>query len=288
MAPDIWFYNLGIKIEHVRNVAVSIGGFDIYCYGICIALAIMAGYAFALHDAKLKGYDPDLVHNIMLPGVLISLSCARLGYIIFDPYLTILDFFAFRNGGLQIYGALIGSLIFVLIYTRIKKVGFFEFTDICVRGLLLGQAIGRWGNFFNREAFGRACDGLFAMRMKLEQVKTVGTAFKEQGVYVYNGAQYPIIDWNGTSYIQVHPTFLYECLWNLGLLVILAILRRKGRDFGGRFTAFYFIGYGIGRFWIESLRTDQLKLLGLPVSMVLSVFFVLIGTTVLCIKIKKD
>ncbi len=288
MSPDIWFYNLGIKIEHVRNVAFSIGGFDVYFYGIFMALAIMAGYAFAVHDAKMRGYDPNLVHDFVLPGVVVSLCFARLGYIIFDPDLTILDFLLFRNGGLQVYGSIVGGIICIFVYTKIKKVGFLEFTDICIRGLLTGQIIGRWGNFFNREAFGRATDGLFAMRMKLDQVKIVGNVIKEQGMYIYNGAKYPIIDWEGTSYIQVHPTFLYEALWNLGLLLLLTILYKKSKDFKGRFTAIYFIGYGIGRFWIENLRTDQLKFMGLPISMLLSLFFVIVGIVIICINHNKN
>ena len=266
MSPDIWFYNLGIKIEHVRNVAFSIGGFDVYFYGIFMALAIMAGYAFAVHDAKMRGYDPNLVHDFVLPGVVVSLYFARL----------------------QVYGSIVGGIICIFVYTKIKKVGFLEFTDICIRGLLTGQIIGRWGNFFNREAFGRATDGLFAMRMKLDQVKIVGNVIKEQGMYIYNGAKYPIIDWEGTSYIQVHPTFLYEALWNLGLLLLLTILYKKSKDFKGRFTAIYFIGYGIGRFWIENLRTDQLKFMGLPISMLLSLFFVIVGIVIICINHNKN
>lgn len=283
--PDIWFYNLGIKFNNVKTVAFSVGGFDIYFYGLCIALAFMAAYCLTIYDAKKCGFNPEIWGNFVLPGIILGVCGARLGYVLFDPYCNIGDFFAFRDGGLQIYGGIITGLVCVFVYTKIKKFNFFDFTDMCARGAMIGQSIGRWGNFFNREAFGKTTDGLFAMRMKLEQVKNVGSVLREGNTLIYNGARYPIYDINGTSYIQAHPTFLYESLWNLSLFLILTVVARLVKLPRGGRTAFYFIGYGIGRFWIESLRTDQLKFLGIPISMAVS--FLLIGAGIVILAMEK-
>ncbi|MCD8157528.1 MAG: prolipoprotein diacylglyceryl transferase [Clostridiales bacterium] len=281
MNPDIWFYNLGIKINSVKTVAFSIGGFDVYCYGICIALALLFGYLVVIRQAKQTGQNPDLYNDFVFPGVIISLCGARLGYLFFDENSSVFDFFGFRNGGLQIYGGILAGLLTVKVFTCIKKVSFLKFTDTCVRGLAIGQVIGRWGNFFNREAFGKAAEGLFAMRLKTEQIKSVGSVVKGAESVVYNGAVLPVINYNGTDYIQVHPTFLYESLWNLGLFIIMTLILKFGGKRKGVLTAVYLIGYGIGRFWIESLRTDQLKFLGLPVSMAISAVMVLAGVIIL-------
>lgn len=281
MNPDIWFYNLGIELERVPSVAFSVGGFDIYCYGICIALAMLLGYFVVIRQAKATGQNAELYSDFVLPGIVFSVCGARLGYLIFDENSSVLDFFGFRNGGLQIYGGILAGVLTAAVFCRIKKISLLAFCDTCVRGLALGQAVGRWGNFFNREAFGKATDGLFAMRLKAEQIKTVGSVVKKSESIVYNGAELPLINFNGTDYIQVHPTFLYECLWSLALFVILTLILKFGGQRKGRLTAVYLIGYGIGRFWIESLRTDQLKFLGLPVSMLVSFVLVVAGVLVL-------
>ncbi|MCD8089837.1 MAG: prolipoprotein diacylglyceryl transferase [Clostridiales bacterium] len=287
MNPDIWFYKLGIKFNTVPTVAVSISGFDIYCYGICIALALLAGYLTVAAQAKATGQNPELYNDFVFPGVIVSLCGARLGYLIFDENSSLLDFFGFRNGGLQIYGGILAGILTVVVFTRIKKVSFLKFSDTCVRGLALGQSIGRWGNFFNREAFGKAAEGLFAMRLKADQIKSVGSVIKGSESITYNGSILPLIDYNGTSYVQVHPTFLYESLWSLGLFIVLTIILKFGGEKKGLLSAVYLIGYGAGRFWIEALRTDQLKFLGLPVSMALSVIMIAAGIIIL-IKTKSN
>lgn len=279
--PDIWFYNLGIKLESVRKVAFSVFGFDVYCYGLCIALAMLAGYFVTLDQARRTGQNKELYSDFVLPGILFAVCGARLGYLIFDDYGTVLDFFRFRDGGLQIYGGIAAGLAVVFVFTKIKKISLLTFTDTCVRGLALGQAIGRWGNFFNREAFGKACEGLFAMRMKLSQVKATGSIADGAREFIYNGSVYPIISFNSTDYIQVHPTFLYESLWNIGLFIILTVMLGRGCNSKGRLTAVYSVGYGLGRFWIEALRTDQLKLFGLPISMAVSVVLIIMGIIIL-------
>ncbi len=287
MNPDIWFYNLGIKFNSISNVAFSIGGFDVYCYGICIALALLAGYLTVIMQAKSTGQNPDLYNDFVFPGVIVSLCGARLGYLIFDENSSVLDFFGFRNGGLQIYGGILAGALTVFIFTRIKKISFLTFADTCVRGLAIGQAIGRWGNFFNREAFGKAAEGLFAMRLKVSQIKSVGTVIKEGESVIYNGSVLPVIDYNGTEYVQVHPTFLYESLWSLGLFVVLTLILKFGGKRKGVLSAVYLIGYGAGRFWIEALRTDQLKFMGIPVSMAISAVMISAGAVILIIS-RKD
>ncbi|MCD7855594.1 MAG: prolipoprotein diacylglyceryl transferase [Clostridiales bacterium] len=281
MNPDIWFYNLGIKLESVPKVFLSVGGFDIYCYGVCIALGMLFGYLTAVRQAKATGQNPEIYGDFVLPGILFSICGARLGYLIFDESSSVLDFFGFRDGGLQIYGGILAGLLTAYVFTKIKKVSLLTFCDTCARGLVLGQAVGRWGNFFNREAFGKAAEGLLAMRLKVEQVKAVGNVVRKGESIIYNGAELPVIDFNGTEYIQVHPTFLYECLWNLGLFAVLTLILKFGKNKKGTLTSVYLIGYGVGRFWIESLRTDQLKLLGLPVSMLISVIIIIAGAIIL-------
>lgn len=153
--------------------------------------------------------------------------------------------------------------------------------------VLIGQIFGRWGNFFNREAFGSYTDSLFAMALKAQQV----SGLKINGdTAIYQGnAEYPVTIFNNISYIQVHPTFLYECVWNICLFIIMFIFR-KHKKFDGQLLAMYFIGYGLGRFFIESLRTDQLLILGIPVSMAVSLILVAVGACILVIskKIKKN
>lgn len=284
--PEIWFYHLGIKINHLSNTAFSIGGFPVYFYGICIAAALITGYFTAMKQAQYLGKDFGIYSDFFIWGAVISICGARLGYIIFseDTYLT--DFFKFRDGGLQIYGGLIAGVIAAFVFTRIKRIKFLDFTDGCALGFVIGQAIGRWGNFFNREAFGRATDSLFAMRMNIEQVKGVHSSDIAGDMLNYNGSLYPIIKSGGVKYIQAHPTFLYESLWCVGVFIILIILMKHGRQFCGKLTAWYFILYGLGRFWIESLRTDQLKFSGLPVSMIISCALIIIGLAIILYEYK--
>jgi phosphatidylglycerol:prolipoprotein diacylglycerol transferase len=154
--------------------------------------------------------------------------------------------FAVREGGLAIYGAIIASALTLWIYTKKKKLSFMLLADTASLGLILGQAIGRWGNFVNREAFGGYTNGLFAMMLKRAEVHYYPIELLEHIQII-----------NGIEYLQVHPTFLYESLWNIGVLILLLLYRRR-KKFDGEIFALYLLGYAIGRFWIEGLRTDQL------------------------------
>ncbi|MDR2903665.1 MAG: prolipoprotein diacylglyceryl transferase [Clostridiales bacterium] len=264
--PDIIFPHLGIVINELSRAAFTVFGVNIYWYGIMIGLGIASGYFFVARDAKKNGRDTDLLLDFLLIALVFAVVGARLYYVAFSwrTYQNDLpSIFNLRLGGLAIYGAVIGAIAAAVIFTRMKKINFWVFGDLCVSGLLLGQIIGRWGNFFNREAFGGYSDGLFAMQYLRSQVEKVNIPQQVLNhITVINGAEY----------IQVHPTFLYEMLWNIGVLIFISVYK-KHKKFEGELVAIYFLGYGIGRFWVEGLRTDQLILFGtgLAASQVLSV-----------------
>ncbi|MBO8433716.1 MAG: prolipoprotein diacylglyceryl transferase [Tyzzerella sp.] len=278
--PEIWFPNLGIKIKELNNVAFTVFGLNVYWYGVIIGLGIIISLALAVKEAKRTGQNPDNYMDFTMIAIVICVICARLYYVIFswDYYSQHLnEIFATRNGGLAIYGGIIGGIATAIVYTKVKKLNFWLFADTTAPSLLLGQIIGRWGNFFNREAFGGYTDGLFAMRYMKEQVSNIPQSVLDN-----------IINVNGVQYIQVQPTFLYESLWNLGVFVILMILKRR-KKFDGEIFGFYLLGYGLGRVWIEGLRTDQLILgnTGIPVSQLLSAIIIIISIVILYIRYKK-
>lgn len=259
---DIAFPNLGIYLHDVpKNFTVF--GFTIALYGVVIAIGMMLAVSIAVHDRKSRGLSEDPIWDLALIGIPSGIVGARIYYVIFswsyyknDP-IQILNI---RQGGLAIYGGFIGAFISIYIYCRIKKVGFFEVWDSIALGFLVGQSIGRWGNFFNREVFGGYTDNIFAMRLPIDAVR-------ERDITPELAATIG----PGENFIQVHPTFLYESIWNLCLLIIL-YLYRKHKKFSGEILCLYMAGYGLGRFWIEAIRTDQLYIPGttIPVSMVLA------------------
>lgn len=283
---DIYFPHLGIKIESLSRIAIKIGGFNIYWYGVFIAIGALLGVSLCLKEAKRTNQSQDLYSDFAFIGIICGICGARIYYLLFHGD-SLLDFFKIRDGGLAIYGGVIGGALSAIIYSKIKKVNFFKLVDTCIMSVLIGQIFGRWGNFFNREAFGSYTDSLFAMALKAQQV----SGLKINGdTAIYQGnAEYPVTIFNNISYIQVHPTFLYECVWNICLFIIMFIFR-KHKKFDGQLLAMYFIGYGLGRFFIESLRTDQLLILGIPVSMAVSLILVAIGACILVVskKIKKN
>jgi phosphatidylglycerol:prolipoprotein diacylglycerol transferase len=263
---SIAFPNLGIYLNHVIRY-IHLFSWPVAVYGITMALGILAGLLVASWAAGKTGQNPDDYTNIALLGIVLGLLGARAYYVIFswDYYSRhpgeILDL---RGGGLALYGSLIGAVAAVLIYCRWKKLRILLVLDTACLGMVTGQIIGRWGNFFNREAFGEYTDNLFAMRLPLEAVRA-------DEVTPLMHAHEQVID--GITYIQVHPTFLYESMWNLGVLVLLVILTVRGKKrFDGEIFLLYLLLYGIGRFWIEALRTDQLLIPGtqIPVSQVLA------------------
>lgn len=279
--PEIWFPNLGIEIHKLSNVAFNIFGINVYWYGVIIGSGIMLALLLAIYEAKRTNQKPDDYIDFTMIAIVVCVICARLYYVIFswDYYSQhISEVFAIRNGGLAIYGGIIGGVITAFLFTKKKKLNFWLFADTAAPSLLLGQIIGRWGNFFNREAFGGYTDGLFAMRYMKDQVSNIPQS-------VINN----IVTVNGVDYIQVQPTFLYESLWNLGVFIILMILKRN-KKFDGQIFGLYILGYAIGRVWIEGLRTDQLILghTGIAVSQLLSAVLIFVGIAILYMRNKKS
>lgn len=262
---DLSFVHLGISIQNMVK-SFSIGGISFAYYGLIIGVGMIAGLLIAQGDAKRRGQDPDLYLDFALYAVFFSILGARLYYVIFqwgyykDNLAEILNL---RKGGLAIYGGVIAAVITLIIFTKKRGVSFFSMADSACIGLVTGQIIGRWGNFVNCEAFGGYTNTLFAMKIKRSIVN--------ESMITQDLLDHLIVE-NGIQYIQVHPTFLYESLWNLGLLVFM-LWYRKRKKFTGEMLWIYLAGYGIGRTWIEGMRTDQLLIPGtsLAVSQLLSV-----------------
>ena len=256
---------------NIDPIAIHIGH-GVYWYGIILALGMLAGLLLCMKQAKRFGLTEDNVLDMVLWAVPACIVGARLYYVLFyldlyrraDGSLDWGSMIAVWDGGLAIYGAVIMGFVVAVLYTRKKKIKLWAMTDLCVLGLLIGQAIGRWGNFVNREAFGT--ETTLPWRMRL---------------------------WTSAyQYIEVHPTFFYESLWNLiGLLLLLFVIT-KGRRFDGENTCFYFLWYGLGRTWIESLRTDSLYLfdwtfMGSPirVSQALSIVLVVVSACMMVVNL---
>lgn len=273
VAPDIWFPNLNIYIENLPQHAFTVFGFSIYWYAIFITLGIASAYFLAAFYAKRTGQKVENYTDLLMLGVPMAFVGLRVYYLVFnwDMYRDAPFFrsvFNIRDGGLAIYGGIIGAILAGVIMSIIKKVPFTTFADTCAPSLLLGQVIGRFGNFFNREAFGGYTDNLLAMRIRLDQARgAIPADLRETAFYAH-----------GVQYLQVHPTFFYEASLNL-VLMILLILYRPHKKFGGEVILLYFLGYGIIRFFVEGLRTDQLMFFntGLPVSQLVSVLFAAIA-----------
>jgi len=269
VAPDIWFPNLRIYFERVPQHIFSIFGTDIYWYAIFIVLGIASAYFLAAWYAKRTGQKVGDYTDLLLLGVPMALVGLRAYYLIFtwDMYRgqpILRTIFDLRGGGLAIYGGIIGALLAGVIMSIVKRIPFTTLADTCAPSLLLGQIIGRVGNFFNREAFGGYTDSLFAMRIRLDQARgAIPASLRETAITA-----------QGVQYLQVHPTFLYEAFFNL-LLMIALIIYRPHKKFGGEVILMYLLGYGIIRFFVEGLRTDQLMFFetGLPASQLVSIAF---------------
>lgn len=279
-APEIWFPHLGIELFNVSRVAFSIFGFQIYWYAILIITGILAAYFAALIEAKRTGQRKEDYTDLLVVGVLAAFVGLRLFYVAFtwetfrDDPLRIIT--GIRDGGLAIYGGIIGAIVAGCIFAKIRKLNIWLVLDTGMPTFALGQAIGRWGNFFNREAYGGFTDNIFAMRIMREQATVVTPELLTHSVM-----------YRGVEYIQVHPTFLYESLWCLGLFILLT-LYRPHKKFNGEVFWLYLLGYGFARFFIEGLRTDQLLLGAMPISQMVSALICAIAVlAILFVRLRK-
>jgi len=291
---DVNFPHLGIEL-HNLPMGIEIFGFKIAFYGAIIAFAMVMGYLVAESQAKRFEQSVEKLLDFAIIAIVASVIGARIYYVIFH-WETFADHpmqvFNLRTGGLAIYGGVIVAFASVIIFCKVKKLNLGAFADVCIPGLITGQAIGRWGNFFNKEAFGKYTDGPFAMQVEKAVVdaeyrmteEMLHLRYPEQPKAVENILEQveKAVTIDGTTFIQAHPTFLYESLWNFAILAFM-ILYAKRKRFDGEIIMWYMVLYGAGRFWIEGLRTDQLFLwnTGIPVSQLVSVLMILIGGSVI-------
>lgn len=282
MNNSIIFPNLHITLDNVGK-GFYIGSFFIAFYGVIIAIGMLIGVSFILKEAKRVGFNEDEFLDICIITIIVGVIGARVYYVIFawdyykDNPISALNI---RQGGLAIYGGVLFGIACIYVLSRIKKLNFLQVMDVAMFGVIIGQIFGRWGNFFNREVFGQYTDGLFAMLLPIDAIRSQSDVTSEM---LTN-----LVTINGVNYISVHPTFLYESMWNLGLLIFLLCTRKK-KKFDGYVFFTYLIVYGAGRFWIEGVRTDQLKLWGtnMAVSQVIAGISVVVGSGLFLYYLKR-
>ena len=278
MNMSVRFPNLGLEFEYVP-VSVRVFGFEITFFGILLAVGMLLGMVFVVLEAKRKKQDANLHLGMMISGLAGGFIGARFFYVLlsWSVYKTdIMKVFDTRNGGMVFYGGLLGGVLAAAIFCRIKKAAFMEMADVAVKGLLIGQIIGRWGNFFNRESFGEYTSNVLTMQLPLSNVRAgeVTPWMRENLVTIDN-----------VSYIQATPLFLYESIWCLLLLLLLFVWNRR-KLFAGEIFMRYLAGYGFGRFFIEWIRTDKMFLPGtdIAVNQAISAGLFLLFTVVVIIK----
>ena len=258
MENYIGFPGFGLSFN-IDPVAFTLFGKDVYWYGVLIASAIILAVIMCTQLAKKQGLTGDNVLDVVLWGAPAGIVCARLYYCAFrfEYYMdNPIDIIKIWEGGLAIYGGIFGAAAAAYAYCHYKKISWKKMFDVCLPGVMLGQAIGRWGNFINREAHG----GITNLPWRMELNPLSGEAY--------------------------HPTFLYESLWNFcGVLFLLWLSKRKSADGEVCFT--YFIWYGIGRFFIEGLRTDSLYWGPFRISQVVALLTAVLGL-ILLIRLKKN
>ena len=282
MNTDINFPNLHIYLKNVGKY-VDIFGFSIAYSGIIIAIGMLLSILLIMYRGKKAGIDEDAGLDVCIYSLVFGIIGARLYYVAFqwDLYKdNLLQIFNLREGGLAIYGGVLAGMVACIVVCKCKKLSFFQVADIVMPGVLVGQIMGRWGNFFNREVFGGYTNNIFAMELPLNAVRSMDDITQEM---ISHGRMV-----GDVMYVQVHPTFLYESLWNLVLLIFL-LWYTKRKKFDGELFFDYLFFYGLGRFWIEGVRTDQLKLwgTGIPVSQVVAVVMMIVSVIAYVIMRKK-
>lgn len=251
MENIVKFENLGL-IFHLNRIAFSIFGINIYWYGLIIATGLIIAFMYAIREAEKVNLSQDDLLNLFLIAVPCAIIGARLYYVIFsfsDYRNDLASIFNLREGGLAVYGGIIAATVAIFIYCKIRYISPYKVLDILAVGLLIGQGIGRWGNFVNGEAFGAKTSSVFAMTIISD------------GAKIAKG---------------VHPTFLYESLWNFFGLIVL-ILYKKKKKFEGELISLYMVWYGLGRVWIEALRADSLYMGNIKISQFVSLILLIFG-----------
>ncbi|USK74829.1 prolipoprotein diacylglyceryl transferase [Peribacillus frigoritolerans] len=246
-------------IQPLNPIAIDLGPIQVHWYGLIIGFGVLLGLIIALRESERRGLDKEIFTDLILFAVPIAIISARIYYVIFQwEYYSQNpgDIIKIWNGGIAIHGALIGSVLTAIVFAKVKKVSFWKLVDIAAPSLLLGQAIGRWGNFMNQEAHGGEITRSFLENMHLPE-------FIINQMYI-----------NGTYY---HPTFLYESIWNILGVIILLSLRKVNLRRGELFLT-YVIWYSIGRYYIEGLRTDSLMLTeSLRIAQVISIVLIVVA-----------
>lgn len=243
----------------MNPVLFDFGFIKIYWYSVCILLGLLIGGFLVMKESKRFNIPEDDMLNLIVYGIVFGILGARIYYVIFNwSYYSyhLSEIIKIWEGGLAIHGAIIAGLIWIIIYTKRKKINTLRILDIIVIGLIIGQALGRWGNFFNGEAHGGPTTLLFLESLHLPK-------FIIDGMFIY-----------GTYY---HPTFLYESVWCIIGLILMLILRRRNFWKVGQTTGFYLIWYSVGRFFIEGMRTDSLMLGSLRMAQVISIVMIIAG-----------
>lgn len=254
----------------MNRVAIDLGIIKIYWYSITMFLGVISGIIIAYIEIKRKKINISKFENMAFYAILFGFIGARIYYCLFnlDYYLNNpLEIFMVWHGGLAIHGGIIGAVIAIYIYCKKNELSFLEMLDICAPALVIGQVIGRWGNFFNSEAHGGIVTKSFLESLHLPN-------FIINGMYI-----------DGVYY---HPTFLYESLLNLIIFIVLMILRKNKKIRIGTITGIYLMWYGVVRFFIESLRTDSLMLSSLKMAQIISIILFVIGLILIILSRKKD
>ena len=253
---------LAFLFQSPGPILFELGPISIRWYGLLIASAVLIGVSISQYLAKLRKVDPELIADLSIWLVIAAIPCARIYYVLFqwqqyanNPG----DIIAIWKGGIAIHGAVIGGTIAALIFARLNKISFWQLADLVAPALILGQAIGRWGNFFNSEAFGRPTD--LPWKLFIPEYNRPSAL---------------------RSYEYFHPTFLYESLWNLMVFVLLMFiffwgLRHHQKLKTGTLALVYLVAYSCGRVWIEALRTDSLMLGPLRIAQLVSLGAILLG-----------
>lgn len=285
MSKIVTFPGLGLEFE-LNPIAFSVFGWDVHWYGVIIACGFLLAVAYCYWRAPRFGVDQEKLIDMLFFAVPLCIIGARAYYVIFNPAVcfdadgsfSLYNMIAIWDGGLAIYGAIIMAILTVAVYCKVRRQNFWDYTDIGCFGVLIGQLVGRWGNFVNVEAFGGVTDLPWRMCSP-----SIADYLLQHGL-VDEAAYQQVLD--GT--LGVHPTFFYESMWNLLGFILLVLIARKGRKFNGQLFLSYVVWYGVGRAVIEGLRTDSLYFFGtgLRSSQILGLASALVAIVVMAIRFR--